>query len=270
MSRILRAMWCIATGACLANLGLSDTAHAQATFLGLGDLPGGSFFSQATGVSADGSVVVGNAISASGSEAFRWTAPGEMVGLGDLPGGTFSSIAHAVSADGSTVVGQSQSASGPEAFRWTASTGMVGLGDLPGGAFSSGAGGVSADGSVVAGRGRTQNFAGFERSEAFRWTASTGMVGLGVLSGFPPDTDSEAYDISADASVIVGISWLNTGGEEAFRWTAQDGMVGLGQIPGATGRWSDAFGISPDGSVVVGQVGQTSTFFVPQPARWTA
>src|SRR5262245_47092881 len=78
------------------------------------------------------------------------------VRLGDLPGGGLSSFATGVSADGSVVVGSSSSAtSGPnpddrEAFRWTAATGMVGLGFLPGGTFSdSGAFGVSADGSVV-------------------------------------------------------------------------------------------------------------------------
>ncbi len=36
------------------------------------------------GLSADGSVVVGVSNSASGTEAFRWTAGGGMVGLGDL------------------------------------------------------------------------------------------------------------------------------------------------------------------------------------------
>ena len=47
--------------------------------------PGGGE-SVAEGVSADGSVVVGQAISASGPEAFRWTELGGIVGLGDLPG----------------------------------------------------------------------------------------------------------------------------------------------------------------------------------------
>jgi hypothetical protein len=45
---------------------------ARADFIPLGDLPGGIiFFSEAIGVSADGSVVVGSSISASGIEAFR-------------------------------------------------------------------------------------------------------------------------------------------------------------------------------------------------------
>lgn len=57
--------------------------------VGLGDFPGGEFGSQAYGVSADGSVVVGFGAPAAPSffEAFRWTSAGGMVGLGDLPGG---------------------------------------------------------------------------------------------------------------------------------------------------------------------------------------
>lgn len=50
-------------------------------------------------MSVDGTVVVAQASSASGSEAFRWAAEG-MVALGDLGGGRFESLAHAVSADG--------------------------------------------------------------------------------------------------------------------------------------------------------------------------
>ncbi|MCH7603849.1 MAG: HAF repeat/PEP-CTERM domain-containing protein, partial [Planctomycetes bacterium] len=121
----------IAAGLWLGGYCLT-TAYGQASFQGLGDLPGGSFESLAFAVSADGSVVVGDSISASGFEAFRWTSGGGMISLGDLPGGFFDSSASGVSADGSVVVGHSASASGNEAFRWTSGGGMVGLGDLPG------------------------------------------------------------------------------------------------------------------------------------------
>ena len=89
---------------------LPGVAHATApSFQGLGDLPGGIFDSRAFGVSADGSVVVGESSSASGTEAFRWTSGGGIAGLGDLPGGGFSSRANAVSGDGSVVVGLGKS-----------------------------------------------------------------------------------------------------------------------------------------------------------------
>jgi probable HAF family extracellular repeat protein len=64
--------------------------------------------SEAHGVSADGSVVVGSAHNAAGQRhAFRWTAAGGMQNLGTLPGGCCSS-AWGVSADGSVVVGYAQ------------------------------------------------------------------------------------------------------------------------------------------------------------------
>jgi hypothetical protein len=55
-----------------------------ASFTGLGDLPGGSFYSVAYGVSADGSVVVGQGNSASGGEAFIWGATYGMRNLKDV------------------------------------------------------------------------------------------------------------------------------------------------------------------------------------------
>ena len=73
------------------------------SFQGLGDLSGGSFYSQAFAVSADGSVVVGSsrsALSGSNDEAFYWTRDEGMIGLGDFDGGSFYSRAQHVSADG--------------------------------------------------------------------------------------------------------------------------------------------------------------------------
>jgi len=65
------------------------SATQAAEFIPLGDLPGGNFSSSATGVSDDGTVVVGNGSPASGGGAFRWTAATGMVGLGDLQGGNY-------------------------------------------------------------------------------------------------------------------------------------------------------------------------------------
>ena len=50
----------------------------------LGDLPGGAFQSKATGVSADGSVIVGTVTGASGSEACIWNAQLQIQSLGQL------------------------------------------------------------------------------------------------------------------------------------------------------------------------------------------
>jgi probable HAF family extracellular repeat protein len=96
--------------------------------IGMGDMPGGGFYSQAYAASADGSVIVGFGWSGLGVEAFRWTQQTGMVGLGDLPGGDFESFAAGVSADGRVVTGYSRSASSQyEAFFWTPETGMLNL-----------------------------------------------------------------------------------------------------------------------------------------------
>jgi uncharacterized membrane protein len=80
--------------------------------IALGDLPGGEARSEARGVSADGSVIVGRAFSDAGSEAVIWTESGGLQRLSDvlttggidLTGWTLIE-AFAVSADGRTIAG---------------------------------------------------------------------------------------------------------------------------------------------------------------------
>ena len=76
--------------------------------------------------------------------------------------------------------------------------------------------------------------------EAFRWTATRGIEGLGFLAG--GSVSSAAYGVSGDGKVIVGSSRSANSGtlREAFRWTSGGGMVGLGDLPG--GNFS-SFGI---------------------------
>jgi probable HAF family extracellular repeat protein len=105
---------------------------------------------------------------------------------------------------------------------------------------------MSADGSVVVGVSAAA--AGLE---AFRWTETTGMVGLGTLGG--KEYQSTAAGVSADGSIVVGASSSAKSGSnnEAFLWTEETGMVGLGDLPGGDFS-SGASGISADGSVIVG------------------
>ena len=210
--------------------------------------------SWAHGVSADGSVVVGWAQSASGQiRAFRWTQSGGMEDLGTLGGN--GSTALGVSADGFVAVGVAYNASGQiRAFRWTQSGGMEDLGTL--GGNGSTAYGVSADGSVVV--GVAENASGLSR--AFRWTASGGMQDLGTLGG----NESKAYGVSADGSVVAG--WARNASYEfrAFRWTVSGGMEDLGTLGGNGGV---ARGVSADGSVVVGWARSASN--QGRAFRWT-
>jgi probable HAF family extracellular repeat protein len=226
------------------------TTQAFADFVPLGSLPGGSFYSDARGISADGKVVVGQSNSASGYETFRWTEAGGMVGLGVLPGGA-GSIAAGTSADGSVVVGISGSFTSQtaEGYRWTQAGGMVGLGLLAGGT-SSFVQGVSADGKVVVGFADDAT-----RFQAFRWAAESGMVSLETPF-------SEAFAASADGTVIVGQAFSVF---HAVRWTVQ-GVTDLGTVAGVFGN-SSARGVSPDGSVIVGGSNSTDGFVA---FRWTA
>ncbi len=188
----------------------------------------------------------------------RTLLSGELLNLysisGDPPAASLvNGEAAGVSLNGSVIVGTlySDSSDVVEAFRWTPETGVIGLGDYFGSAdILSYANAVSADGKVIVGEGWVNELRGpLFMDEAFRWTEETGAVGLGDLPG--GFVGSNAYDVSADGSVIVGQSFV-TNGIEAFRWTQETGMVGLGQF--ADGLASVATGVSADGSVVVGNV----------------
>lgn len=139
---------------------LAGAADAQPSFLPLGRLEapwGGS--SRATGVSDDGSVVIGvGSRVGSGDEGFVWDVENGMRGLGGMPAGggfhpfQYASLANAVSADGRFVVGSRHLGNHwYAAFRWESSTGVVLLGHLPGGFSYGAASALSADGSVIGG-----------------------------------------------------------------------------------------------------------------------
>ncbi len=228
------------------------TASTGIVRLGALEINGGS---QATAISADGSVVVGGSTSASGTQAFRWNSSDGMVGIGDLTGSGFYSFARGVSADGSIVVGSGQGPSGYEAFVWTAANGMSGLGDLPGGGFYSAAYGVSDDGSVIVGGSRSASSS--PKNEAFRWTATSGMVGLGDLPG--GSSESYALAVSDDGDVVVGFAY-SARGQEGILWTEATGLVSLTQYledKGVTfGNFylGSAYDVSPDGRFISGSM----------------
>jgi probable HAF family extracellular repeat protein len=242
---------------------------ASTGMVSLGDLPGGTFDSGASGTNKGGDVVVGWGTSVSGREAFRWTSSTGLVGLGDLPDGVFASQANAVSSDGGIVVGFCSPKPGQEAFRWTASTGMVGLGDLPEGIYKSGAMGISFDGKTIVGYANSKL-----GEEAFRYTGAGPMVGLGDLPG--GRFRSGAKGVSGDGSVVVGFG-TSERGEEAMFWNAKDGMVSLQRFLetriGLPTDWAlhSASAISADGKTIVGygtHLGKPEAFLVRTDTKW--
>jgi probable HAF family extracellular repeat protein len=138
------------------------------------------------------------------------------------------------------------------------------LGDLSGGNYFSVATGVSADGTTVC--GYSSSTASGASYEAFRWTATNGMVALGDLSG--GTFRSFAQAISADGTTVVGDS-NSSNGNQAFRWTQATGMAGLGDLPGGN-VFSYANAVSADGGVVAGESSSTLSGTTRAEAfRWT-
>jgi len=116
---------------------------------------------------------------------------------------------------------------------------VEGLGDLPGGNFMSRAVAVSADGNVILGISESDR-----GQEAFLWTASGGMQGLG-------DSTGDLRAMSADGSVMVGGNTI---------WDANNGARSLIQVIVDSGfagfeNWSsiNAISISADGRTIVGE-----------------
>jgi uncharacterized membrane protein len=257
-----RASRTITAGALALLLATAPARAGEPSFTGIG-IPHGAVSSFATGVSFDGSVVCGNSVATSISNALRWTDParggaGFQV-LGHLPGAS-APIANAkgISADGRTIVGRSYSAAGAEAFRWTdpaaGGAGMQALGDLPGANHSSEALAVSADGRVVAGWG-TSTLSTEGSFEAFRWTdpatGGAGMVALGDIPGALFFSMGTA--ITPDGATICGhgMSFSSAPHAQGAYWPAGSGPIPLPDLPGGA-FGANCYGISADGHTIVG------------------
>jgi probable HAF family extracellular repeat protein len=194
-----------------------------------------------------------------GAEALRWTAATGAVGLGFLPGLDFAhndavdSAPQFMSSDGSVVLGDTGIGPPARLYRWSAATGMADIGPVLEVGWQ-----ASGDGSVVAGNVRPQAMGPYQ---ALRWSAATGWIHLGTLPG---DTESMAYKVSTDGSVVVGYSGNAFGAGKVFRYTAASGMVSLGNLPGSS-RCSP-FVMTPDASVVGGECDQANS----RVFRWSA
>ncbi|MBI1191107.1 MAG: hypothetical protein GC200_10560 [Tepidisphaera sp.] len=162
--------------------------------------------SDANGVSADGTVVVGACTANSGmSRAFRWTRSLGMQSLGTNP----TARALAASGDGSIIVGYG----GGTAIVWTAQTGIVNLSaylaahgvNSTGWVFSA-AYAISKDGTTIVGLGGSSGF------------PTRGFVARG-LSGCKPVISSQPTDSQTCASEAITLSvQASSGTALSFRW----------------------------------------------------
>jgi uncharacterized membrane protein len=177
-----------------------------------------------TGVSADGSVVVGNDYEAVVNGAYRWTEATGAVDLGNLPGNDLNTHATALSADGLVVVGYVDvDVDGDwfaQAFRWTQEQGMVTLFGPPSYANSSESTAISGNGSVVVGCGPA---GAVQQDRVFIWDALHGTRNLHsvLVDDYGLNLDGwrleHPTDLSYDGTVIVGYGTNPSGDTEAWR-----------------------------------------------------
>ena len=164
------------------------------------------------------------------------------------PLGVANTYVTSMSADGSVVVGVWGN-EGP-AWRWTAGTGVVDIGSI------SQTVSVSRDGRTVVGTAKDSQGIGY----AAVWQSGQQWVTLPPPpNSLPQDGKATVgYGVSADGSVIVGLSYLNaedpqtrakTRSAQAFRYDARTGTVPLGTLTGGTTRASV---VSGDGHVIAG------------------
>lgn len=247
------------------HTGNDKVAAVGGALSGMSAIEGAGDEGRVYGLSANGSVAVGQGSFNDRRHAFRRSADGTVTDLGTLFG-VGASAAYGVSGDGNVVVGYSETVTGGRrAVRWTAEGGMVNIANTNGDSYAHK---TSHDGSVVVGVKTSGTV-----THAFRWTEATGMVDMGSLLGSASaDPYSAAYDVSADGSVIVGQSQASSGELEytprrAFRWTQATGMVDLGTLGGGN---SQAQAVSANGAVTVGraqaEAGQDAAYLA---FRWS-
>ena len=127
---------------------------------------------------------------------------------------------------------------------------MQPLGDLPGDGFESYGADISKDGKVVGGYS-------FSASgiQAFRWENHV-MVALPSLP--PGGFQCDVRDINGDGSILVGYSY-SASGVEAVVW--QNGNISrVADISGVPLPNSEAYGVSYDGSVIIGSSSAPGSF----------
>jgi probable HAF family extracellular repeat protein len=209
-------------------------------------------------------VIVGQAVTAEGRCAVRWTPDDGLRVVCRLGAGSDALV---VSDDGRTIAGDFGRAGGDAMFLWREETGTIDAG-APGMDIARisivDLGDISADGDVIVGAGW---FDDDMKTHAFRTTFDEARrqkyQDLGTLGG----DLSFAYFVSADGKVVVGVSQVANGDQHLFRWTEATGMVDLGALEGPYLEVED---MSDDGSIIVGTASNARRARVPFIATTTA
>jgi len=278
----------------LLALGFATTVSAQGVpplvpnpfnLVDLGTLPNG-VYGDANGISADGSVVVGISTNSNWeSSLVIWNSANAITQL-SLPLSATYGYTNGVSGDGTVIVGDIYSTTDyrNHAVRWDTAGSMLVLNAAPGLTNSgSAARAANSDGSIIVGSVYSTGINNGTR--AFRWDAIGGMQNIGYLGGdlrYSGYAFSDANDVSADGSVVVGTSSVATGAH-AFRWVqliplaqslnitpVTNGIGGVMEDLGTLGgTYSYANAVNSGGNVVVG-VSNTGNNNTNHAFRWTA
>lgn len=196
----------------------------------INNVPG---FSYAYGVNSSG-IVVGENWSNGAMLPSIWDQIGGMQALPGLPTGGGIASAVAIN-DLGQVAGSSLTANDYRAVLWLGKDSVEDLG-VVGLDTSSRSNGIGPDGTVV-------GYSTGASEQAFVWTRSTGIIGIGQLQ---PGINCQAWDVNASGQV-VGTSYGTP--NRGFLWTSTGGFVDLGNGPGG---WTNlvAYSINDAGTVV--------------------
>lgn len=232
--------------------------YRNGKMIGLRSLMSGrDFYSEANGVSADGSVIVGGSTSYKslqgkykGAEGVMW-ANGHMTPLGVFPDlAQQHSPALAISPDGLTIVGIAAYGNGSyQGYKWTPGRGLVGLGNLNSPLHFGLAQAVSADGWVIGGLDHVSD-------------AASATQPVPVLAGpLHALSDSAGYvkAITADGRQAIGM--IQVGRDSLLMSWSPQGETALYRFIGLPAIAVNVAGASADGSTIVGN-------FLPEGGFW--
>lgn len=188
----------------------------------LGDIPGGTAFSNGTCVSNDGAVIGGYGTDDLGPRPVNWTESGGFEILATPQGGSGIGRVIGLSHDGLVSVGESEINRTFLPTRWENGQAEI-LGDAPQGYQLGSAIGANEDGSTIIGIWRENEFSDELGSIAFIWDETHGARFLADaladdygldLSGW---TLNIVSDITPDGQTMVGYGINPDGNFEAFK-----------------------------------------------------
>jgi uncharacterized membrane protein len=216
------------------------------------------------GISGDGTIIVGEAEDNRGSfsaHPYRWTLSGASYVPAFLPNiwkddrqedgldGLGVGAASAATRTGEIVVGQHiTELFAAEAISFSPLSNDASKLGTRGEAFGISPTGITVVGKRPVGTGGTQ-------FEAFRWTAASGIQGLGDIGGGL--LSSAGKDVSADGTLVVGFG-TGAGGREAVVWQSNGQLRSIRQLLVDAGvnmtGWTltEAIAISDFGSMIIG------------------